>query len=175
MARLYPHATLLENESATLDALSRAVRGHDVLHFAAHAVANESFPWRSQLLLAPGPGAPDGAASLEALRAVDFSSLRLVVLSACRTASGPIARGEGVISLVRPFLEQQVPAVVGTLWDVEDAAARGMMTRFHAAYAKSRDPIRALQDAQRAMIAEGDRTLRSPRSWGAFIVTAPLK
>jgi CHAT domain-containing protein len=175
VARVYPHATLLENEAATLDALSRAVRGHDVLHFAAHAVANESFPWRSQLLLAPRPGAPDGAASLEALRAVDFSSLRLVVLSACRTASGPIARGEGVISLVRPFLEQQVPAVVGTLWDVDDAAARAVMTRFHAAYARSRDPIGALQEAQRTLMAGSDPALRSPRSWGAFIVTAPLR
>ncbi|HET8645608.1 MAG TPA: CHAT domain-containing protein, partial [Vicinamibacteria bacterium] len=158
-----------------LDALRSGLRGQDVLHFAAHAVANESFPWHSQLLLAPGPADPDGAVTLESLRSLDFSRLRLVVLSACRTAFGPVARGEGVISLTRPFLEQRVPAVVGTLWDVDDAAARALLARFHEAYAESGDPVGALQAAQRALATSSDPALRHPRAWGGFVVTAVLR
>lgn len=171
LATLYRDVTLLENEAATMEALRAAVRGRDVLHFAGHAVANDSFPWQSKLLMAPSPSAPDGAASLESLRGVDFSNLRLVVLSACRTASGPIARGEGAISLVRPFVTQRVPAVVGSIWDVDDEASRDLLTRFHQAYLSNGDAALSLQQAQEAFIASG----RPLRTWGAFVVTAPLR
>jgi CHAT domain-containing protein len=172
-AREYRASTILADEDATMDALRRAVPGASVLHFAGHAVANESFPWRSHLLLAPGEA--DGVANVDALSSIDFSGLRLVVLSACRTASGRSARGEGVISLTRPFLEQGVDAVVGTLWDADDQGAREALRRFHASYAEGRDAISALRDAQVALIKSDDAVLRHPASWGAFVVTATLR
>jgi CHAT domain-containing protein len=173
VARHY-RATVLLDEQATLAAMRTAMRRQDVLHFAGHAVANESFPWRSRLLLAPDSEHPEGAASLDVLREVDFSHLGLVVLSACRTASGAGMRGEGVISLMRPFLQQRVPTVVGTLWDVDDAAARALLTRFHAAYVRNRDAVAALGEAQRDLLKSDDPLLRRPRAWGGVVVTSSL-
>jgi CHAT domain-containing protein len=147
-----------------------ALPRHNMLHFAGHALANDRFPWRSKLLVA---GEADGL-SLERLMAVDRSHLDLVVLSACRTAAGPVARGEGVINLMRPFLAAGVSAVVGSLWDVDDAATRALMVRFHTMLVQGRAPVEALAEAQRALLASTDPVLQHPRSWAAFLAAGRL-
>lgn len=47
----------------------------------------------------------------------------LVVLSACRTADGLLANGEGIISLSRGFNALGTPATIAGLWNVNDIAA----------------------------------------------------
>jgi len=47
----------------------------------------------------------------------------LVVLSACRTADGLLANGEGIISLSRGFNALGTPATIAGLWNVNDVAA----------------------------------------------------
>lgn len=55
----------------------------------------------------------------------------LVVLSACRTADGLLANGEGVISLSRGFNAIGTPATIAGLWNVNDAAAAVIMGNFY--------------------------------------------
>jgi CHAT domain-containing protein len=175
IARLYPRATTLTDSVATLTGFESALPGHTVLHFAGHAIANDSFPWRSHLLLAPEPTNPSGALSIRLLERLRVSGLRLAVLSACRTAAGPALRGEGVVSLARPFLEARVPAVIGTLWDVDDAASRKLLVRFHETYLHERDAVRALQSAQLALLSSTDERLAHPRSWGSHVAISGLE
>lgn len=47
----------------------------------------------------------------------------LVVLSACRTADGMMAKGEGIISLSRGFAAIGTQGTIAGLWNVNDAAA----------------------------------------------------
>jgi CHAT domain-containing protein len=79
-----------------------------------------------------------------------------------------------VISLMRPFLQQRVPAVVGTLWDVDDQSARALLTRFHAGYVHARNPVLALNEAQRALLKSGDPGLQHPRAWAGFLVSSSI-
>ena len=46
-----------------------------------------------------------------------------MVLSACRTADGLLANGEGIISLSRGFNALGTPATIAGLWNVNDVAA----------------------------------------------------
>lgn len=55
----------------------------------------------------------------------------LVVLSACRTADGLLANGEGIISLSRGFNALGTPATIAGLWNVNDAAASVITSNFY--------------------------------------------
>ena len=90
------------------------------------------------------------------------------MLAACSTASGRISRGEGPLSLARPFLAGGVPAVLATMWEIEDAPSSNLLTAFHRQIAAGRPPEEALRDAQVALIEGSDAALRAPRSWAAF-------
>jgi len=169
IAKFYPRYTILPGPEATLHNLRENLQQHNIFHFAGHAIANDRFPWRSELILMPDATNFDGTVSGEQLEHFDLSHLNLVVLSACRTANGPVLQGEGVISLARPFLAKGVPAVVGTLWDVEDPASRALVAEFHKHYAQHQDPLAALQAAQRALL-HGSQGMDHPSQWGGFIV-----
>jgi CHAT domain-containing protein len=100
---------------------------------------------------------------------VRFPKTRVVVLAACSTAAGTLSRGEGVVSVARPFLAGGVPLVVASQWDVDDRATEQLTMAFHRELAKSRDPIHSLQSAQLSMLRSGDPVQMLPESWGAFI------
>ena len=96
---------------------------------------------------------------------MDLRRTRLVVLAACTTAGGAIRRGEGILSLARPFLAAGVPSVVATLWDIDDHASVAFFADFHARLAAGGQPARALRAAQLSAIAT---TL--PSVWAAPIL-----
>lgn len=96
-----------------------------------------------------------------------FTRTRLVVLAACETARGTISRGEGVLSLARPFITSGVPFVVATLWQVEDAGSAALVVAFHREYQRDGDPPQALVRAQRALLTRGD-DVSHPSNWAGF-------
>ncbi|TCC92200.1 CHAT domain-containing protein [Pedobacter frigiditerrae] len=55
----------------------------------------------------------------------------LVVLSACRTADGLLANGEGIISLSRGFIAIGTPATIAGLWNVNDVVASVIIGDFY--------------------------------------------
>jgi len=59
------------------------------------------------------------------------SAPSLVVLSACRTADGLLANGEGIISLSRGFNAIGTPATIAGLWNVNDVAASVITGNFY--------------------------------------------
>jgi CHAT domain-containing protein len=172
VAALYPGAEPLTGAGATPAAfLARAPRA-PVIHLASHALVNESQPLLSAFVLAPARGA-GGVADSGLLTAGDVYRLRLdhtrlVVLAACDTARGPLAGGEGVANLARPFLAAGAPLVVASLWRVDDAPAAGLFYGFHRRVARGEDPVAALHDEQVAALRSADRDLRSPGFWGTF-------
>jgi CHAT domain-containing protein len=165
VAASYPSARLLVGATATPAAFLLAAGSYPVVHFAGHAVANRLQPELSRLYLS---SANAGATwlTMRDLESGSFPRTALVVLSACETAVGPVYRGEGVISLARPFLAKGVAGVVNTLWDVDDAATARLMQAFHARVSARMEPALALQAVQREAIARDPADGHS--AWAAF-------
>jgi CHAT domain-containing protein len=164
IASLYSHVQLVARDRATkFTFLNNAPRA-DVIHFAGHAVANPQFPLAAHLEFA-GEAARAGSAALDAseIASMRLDRAQLVVLAACSTAGGLITRGEGVMSLARPFLAAGAAAVLATLWDIDDRGSAPFLEEFHRHFARSGNPSVALRDAQVAAIST-----MSPSVWASF-------
>lgn len=167
-AKFYPRHDVLTGSAATKERFLDMAPGFDVVHFGGHALANPEFPLLSRLIFADEAEGEQSLFAHEIAR-VRFPRTRVVVLAACSTAAGVVSRGEGVVSVARPFLGGGVPLVVASQWDVDDRATEQLTLTFHRELAKSGDPIRALQTAQLAMLRSGDAVQASPENWGAFV------
>ncbi|HLJ48606.1 MAG TPA: CHAT domain-containing protein [Bryobacteraceae bacterium] len=133
-----------------------------ILHFAAHALIDDQRPELSGIALSDG---------LFSLHDIDQLSIhaRLVVLSACRTAAGKPAEGEGPISLARAFLYAGAGGVVASLWDVNDRATEVFMTRFYEGlFRRGLSAAAALGFARESMMA--DSAWSHPYYWAGFVL-----
>ena len=137
---------------------------YGLLHFAAHAVADESEPDASAVVLAPGEG-DDGF-----LRPTEIEALRLdhavVVLSACQGASGQAVGGEGVFSLSRAFLKAGADAVIASLWPLRDDDALWFFRAFYRNLAGGTSLGAALKATRRQAIDAGLPT----RAWAGIVL-----
>jgi CHAT domain-containing protein len=93
----------------------------------------------------------------------------VLILAACSTGVGAVSRGEGVVSVARPFLAAGVPLVIASQWDVEDRATARLFLAFHERLSATHDAARALREAQLQMLRSNDSSLDAPASWGAFV------
>jgi CHAT domain-containing protein/tetratricopeptide (TPR) repeat protein len=113
---------LLGPEASERAFKTMAGTGFRVLHLAAHAVTDDDTPERSAVLLAPGADEEDGLLQIREIVDLELSG-PVVILSACRSASGVVRAGEGVMGLARAFLQAGSVAVVGSLWPLRDDEA----------------------------------------------------
>lgn len=165
-----PHAIVLIGAQATVPRFLAEARKSDIIHVAGHAIADADAPFRSLLVLAPSAG-DSGALDAESLvRHLQLDRTRLVVLSTCRSAGGLPVGPEGVAPLVRPLLGAGVPAVIGSLWNVDDATASVLLVSFHRWYRKGFDVDVALQQAQLDLLNSRNAALASPLAWAPFEV-----
>lgn len=149
--RLGGGSRVVAGDEATEGFLKQAdLARYGVVHFAAHALVDEESPGRSAVLLAPGGGGEDGLLTPEEIAALDLGS-RVVVLSACHSATGNVLRGEGVMSLARAFFQAGAGAVVGSLWPLRDDDAAAFFDPFyrHLAAGESVDGALAAAQAER--------------------------
>jgi CHAT domain-containing protein len=165
IASLYPRAEIVSRASATKAAFMLAAPEADVVHFAGHATASPAYPLLAHLEFA-GESAVGGSPSLEAteIAGMRLDRTRLIVLAACTTAGGQVRRGEGVLSLARPFLIAGAPSVVATLWDIDDAAAALFLGHFHQRYVTGGNAARALRESQTWALH-----VMGPSTWAAFV------
>jgi CHAT domain-containing protein len=73
---------------------------------------------------------------------------QLVVLSACRTGHGMLAKGEGIISLARGFTASGAAGIVAGLWDMNDETTAKLMGSFYKFLSAGQNPANALQQAK---------------------------
>jgi len=156
---------ILLREAAS-EAWLKAARldGYRVIHFATHALVDEASSARTALALSAG-GGEDGFVGPGDLAALSLP-VDLVVLSACRTASGRLVRGEGLQGLTAPLLAAGARSVLATQWPIEDRTAGRMTEYFYRALAGGATAAHALQSARLELMRAGV----SPRQWGAFVL-----
>jgi CHAT domain-containing protein len=167
-----PNAELLTGAAATVPAFLERAAGHDIVHVAGHAIVNAQQPSHSLLLLAPSPNRSGAIDAQEMLTRLRLDRTRLVVLSTCSSAGGLPVGPEGVAPLVRPLLAAGVPAVIGSLWDVDDATTEELMVSFHRHYEEGSDAAEAMRAAQLGLLSKTNHKpgLRSVLAWAPFQV-----
>ena len=166
---IYAHnvQTLLDRDATIARFLAVAPR-HSMIHIAAHSMFDIETPFRSFIRLAPSPKDDGRLFPYDLL--VKFPKTRLIVLSSCSSAGGGPVGPEGVAPLVRPLIAAGVPAVVGTLWNVDDATAKELLVSFHRDYEKGTDAAAAMRAAQLAMLRNINPGLQRPSAWAPFEV-----
>src|SRR4029077_7385792 len=102
------------------------------------------------------------AGLLEARELMQFNlKAELLVLSACETARGPAAGGEGISGMLWAAFVAGAPTTVASLWRVESSSSSDLMVGFHRNWLqaqRSGDPVAkaaSLQKAARSLIASG--------------------
>lgn len=176
IAQYYDRRTsrVLVRNDATRKQVEKEAPRAEVIHFAAHYVADDQSEMLSKLVLAVDRRA-SAARDVSALQVSDIYKMnlprtRLVVLSACQTGVERQYQGEGAIGLARPFLAKGVPLVVASLWPVDSEATAELMIRFHRYRRQGHRPsAEALQLAQIDMLNSENPTYRKPYTWASFV------
>jgi CHAT domain-containing protein len=143
----------------------RDLGAYDIVHFAAHAIADEVRPERSAVLLAPGAATEDGLLQSREIEGLDFTN-RVVVLSACQTAAGTVLSGEGMLSLARAFFGAGAGTVIGSRWPIRDEDAAALFDRFYAHRAAGAN----LADALRRAKVDAIDARRPARAWASLVL-----
>jgi CHAT domain-containing protein len=115
----------------------------------------------------------DGIVTAAEIAMLDLAGTELVVLSACDTAIGDLASGEGVMGLRRAFVQAGAKNLLITLWPVEDKETSRLMVDFYRNYLEFGDAVRAICQVQREAAAThraGSEGLRT-WLWGPFLVS----
>jgi CHAT domain-containing protein len=144
---------------------SRDLGRYDILHVAAHAIVDESRPERSAILLAPGDAGEDGLLQPREIETLHLTG-RIVVLSACYTAGGPVLSGEGVLRLARAFFEAGASAVIGSRWPLRDADAATLFEAFYRHLGRGASLSQALKSSQ----DEAREAGRPASHWAALVL-----
>jgi len=134
---------VLAGPSLKKAALYRQATSYQALHFSCHGEFDPQAPLASALHLAPGE-------DLTALDVLEHLRLRcdLVTLSACESGLSRVRRGDELVGLIRAFMHAGAPALVSTLWRVDERSTLILMERFYQEVRAGLDFAEALKKAQ---------------------------
>jgi tetratricopeptide (TPR) repeat protein len=142
--------------------------GYGIIHFAAHTELNESYPWRSGILMRSA----DAAGGTRLLRAEQIAATRLsarhVFISGCESARGRVIRGEGIQGISTAFLAAGAQSVVATLWPIEDRATSRFVSIYYDELGEGRTAGEALRGAKVRMAREA--AYADPFYWAGFVL-----
>ena len=171
LGALYPKSSVLTGAAATRSRIEEILPQAEVFQFSGHAMVNEEVPWHSRLLVTPmGSDSESGSLLLSDIARLPLAHLQVVILGACSTGTGRVWSNEGVVGLVRPFLAAGVPAVVASLWNVDDRTSAELIVALHERLLLGEAPTAALRAAQLQLLRSRNSELRAPASWAAFQV-----
>jgi CHAT domain-containing protein len=137
------------------------------LHFATHGESDPLSAYRSALFLAPDPDRSGDPLALESGGKITAEQIArtweldadLVVFSACETALGRAAGGEGYLGFAQPLFARGARSLVLSLWTADDKATALLMERFYQNLLGERPGLAAPLPKAEAL-AEAKRWLR---------------
>ncbi len=165
----YPGAKsfVLTGTRATAAEFRQRAPAAGIIHLAAHAGLQPGDPLASYIRLAPGDKEPAASGLVTAL---DLLPLRLnadlVVLSACESALGAEGPGEGMVGMGWALSAAGASSSVLSLWKVDSAATRQLMTWFYRDLRRGMPRAEALRQAGLHLLQGG--TYTHPFYWAAF-------
>jgi len=140
------------------------------VHLATHGMCNERRSDRSALLMAEDTSRPGtGLLHPDEIAALDIP-VNLVFLSACRSGSGLMYPGEGVLSLAQPFFVAGAASVVASYWNINDRVAVDIVDAFYSGLVAGKTKAAALAEAKRVLISSERKLYRHPYFWAPFVL-----
>jgi CHAT domain-containing protein len=147
---------------------------YSIVHLATHGVIDNRQPLYSHLLLTKTEGDPDNDGRLEARQIMDMNlNADLAVLSACETANGKLAPGEGVIGMSWAFFVAGTRSMVVSQWKIGSASTTEFMTAFYQNLhpdnqRATRSKAEVLRKAELTLMK--DDRYRHPFYWAGFVI-----
>ena len=159
-------------DRASRDNFIKLVGEFDILHLATHGKADRDLGDYSYLAFAKTTSTKNPQDRI--LYAKDIYHLpmqaSLVVLSACETGAGEfLSRGEGVVSLARAFTYAGAKSIVTTLWSINDATTKDVISFFYENLNEGFTVGESLRNAKLKYIEQADDP--NPFYWAAFTLT----
>ncbi len=119
--------TVYRSRDATKTNFIEHVQDESVIHIATHGVCADHY--NSGLFFSLNDD-DNGFLSLHELFQINMNA-DLVVLSACKTGTGQVLEGEGIMALPRGFIYAGASNVVASLWKVHDEKTKELMVSFY--------------------------------------------
>ncbi len=136
-------------------------KDHKIVQIFTHAFA-DSLDTEPKIYFA------DNALKISELNAEDQFNTQLLVLSACKTGVGKLAKGEGVLSLARGFSMLGIPATITSLWSVEDKNTYQLTELFYKYLNQGLSKDEALQKAKLEFLELHPNS--GPTDWAGMVL-----
>ncbi|HZN00593.1 MAG TPA: CHAT domain-containing protein, partial [Pyrinomonadaceae bacterium] len=146
-----------------------------VLHFATHAILDNRNPLYSHIIFSQTEDDKNEDGLLEAweLMKLDLNA-ELTVLSACETARGRIAAGEGIVGMSWALFVAGSPSALVSQWKVDSARSSELMIEFHRNLLRTRAAGKTRLTKSEALRQAALKVFRSsyhhPAYWAGFIL-----
>ena len=147
------------DEAATTEVLRSSASDVDVIHLACHAQFRSDNAMVSALKLGDGWFTAQDAYGLKL-------NCGLVTLSACETGMNAVAPGDELMGIARGFFSAGSPAVLMSLWTIDDEATTELMVWFYSELARTKSPASALRTAQMKLLKKKPH----PFFWSPFVL-----
>ncbi len=169
-ASQYLKGKLFEGSLANERIFKQTAMDYKVLHLATHGVVDDEHPMYSYISLSrEADSIEDGNLYVYELYNMQLTA-DLAVLSACNTGAGKLLYGEGIISLSRGFTYAGCPAIIMSLWTVNDGATSWLMEQFFAQIANGLSKDVAIQHAKLAYLnTVQNAQFGHPYYWAPFV------
>lgn len=149
---------ILAGPQANLENLVRYSKQATILHLATHACYQHENQAFGKLHL------QDGVLSEKELENINFSA-DLLVLSACHTAR----MHSETPSPAHALITQGTPAVLGSLWTLEDCIAANLMNCFYKNLSLGYSKNIALRKAKLQFLEKADQIHQHPYFWASLV------
>ena len=150
-------------KEATKKAFFDNARKYQIVHLYTHAQA-DSTDQEPMIYFA------DSVLKLSEISDLARFKTQLLVLSACKTAVGRNAKGEGILSLSRGFATQGIPATLTTLWSVENQSTYTLNELFYRYLSQGKEKDIALQKAKIEFLKTQSGEKQLPTFWAAAVL-----
>ncbi len=168
-ARYWESAEILLAERATPVEFSRALaKSPSVVHLAIHVVPAPDAPQENLLALGAGPEGRPSYVGPEWIGAHRLGG-GLVMMNGCRSGSGLVTAGEGLMGLTRAWLRAGAARVVSTYWPTVDDGGAFTTEFYRLLTREGLSTAEALRRAQLTMIAQPDWR-SGPQYWAAYFL-----
>ncbi|BDS12103.1 CHAT domain-containing protein [Aureispira anguillae] len=156
-------------EQANEATFKNCAHKHGILHLAMHGLVDKKNPEFSGLAMTEDMSKTED----NFLYAYEIKQLGLqaglVVLSACETGIGKYQRGEGVVSIGRGFMYAGAPALLMTLWSLNDQSGAVIIEQFYKNLSEGIEKDEAIRQAKLFYLKHYPAEYTHPFMWAAFI------
>ena len=143
---------------------------YQYLHFATHGIIDQEIASRSGIVFTlDDDPKEDGFLQMNEILNLKLDA-DLVTLSACQTGLGKLQRGEGMVGLTRAFIYAGTPAVVVSLWNINDRSTAKFMKYFYQFLKDGKRPAAALQSAKKEMLLSQRKSYHHPYNWAPYVI-----